>query len=66
MAQRIKNPSANAGVVKDAGSVPGSGRSPGEAMATHASNLTWRIPCGHSSLMGYSPWGCRESGTLSD
>ena len=25
----VKNPSANAGVIRDAGSIPGSGRSPG-------------------------------------
>ena len=28
----------------DQGSIPGSGRSPGEDMATHSSILTWRIP----------------------
>ena len=32
---------ANAG---DAGSIPGSGRSPGDEMATHSSVLAWRIP----------------------
>ena len=30
MAQWVKNPPANAGDVRDAGSIPGSGRSPGE------------------------------------
>ena len=29
---------------KDPGSVPGSGRSPGEEMATHSSIVAWRIP----------------------
>ena len=33
---------ANAGVIKDVGSIPGSRRSPG--MATHSSILAWRIP----------------------
>ena len=28
----------------DLGSIPGSGRSPGEGMAIHSSNLVWRIP----------------------
>ena len=28
----------------DPGSIPGSGRSPEEGMATHSSILTWRIP----------------------
>ena len=28
----------------DAGLIPGSGRSPGEGIATHSSILDWRIP----------------------
>ena len=28
----------------DLGSIPGSGRSPGEEMATHSSTLAWKIP----------------------
>ena len=28
----------------DPGSIPGSGRSPGEGKATHSSILAWRIP----------------------
>ena len=36
-----KDPPASAG---DAGSVPGSGRSLEEEMATHSSILAWRIP----------------------
>ena len=30
-------------------------------MATHSSILAWKIPWG-KSLVGYGPWGCRESG----
>ena len=39
---------------------PGSrlGRSPGEG-DSHSSILAWRIP-GLRSLVGYSPWGCKE------
>ena len=37
----VKNPSADAGSV---GSIPGSGRSPGEGMAAHSSILTWTVP----------------------
>ena len=37
----IKNPLANAG---DVGLILGSGRSPGEEMATCSSNLAWEIP----------------------
>ena len=36
-----KESACNAG---DQGSIPGSGRSPGEGMATHSSILAWRIP----------------------
>ena len=39
-----KNPRANAGEVRDADSVPGSGRSPGEGNGKHSSILAWRIP----------------------
>ena len=28
-------------------------------MATHSSILAWRIPRARS-LVGYSPWGCKE------
>ena len=40
----IKNPPANAGVVRDLGSIPGLGRSLEEGMATHPSIIAWRIP----------------------
>ena len=36
-----KESACNAG---DPGSIPGSGRSPGEGKATHSSILTWRVP----------------------
>ena len=39
----VKNPLANAGDVRDTGSIPGLGRSLEEGMATHSSNLAWRI-----------------------
>ena len=29
-------------------------------MATHSSFLAWKIS-GQRSLVGYSPWGCKES-----
>ena len=40
----VKNPPANAGDIRDAGSIPVSGRHPEEGMATHSSLLAWRIP----------------------
>ena len=33
-----------------------------KGLATHSSILAWRIH-GHSSLVGYSPWGCKEVDT---
>ena len=35
---------ANAGDARDLGSIPGSGRSPGEGTATHSSILAWELP----------------------
>ena len=40
----VKNPPASAGDIRDVGSVPQSGRSLEEGMATHSSILSWRIP----------------------
>ena len=44
MALVVKNLPANAGDIREAGSVPGSGRCPEGGMATHPSILAWRIP----------------------
>ena len=51
----VKNPPANAGDIRDTGSIPGSGRSPGGGHATHSSILAWRIP------MDRGAWGYKES-----
>ena len=40
----VKITAASAGDVRDVGSIPGSGRSLEEGMATHTSILAWRIP----------------------
>ena len=56
----VRNPSASAGDVRDEGSIPVSGRSPGEGMATHSSILAWN-PMDRQSLVGYSPSGYKES-----
>ena len=40
----VKNPPANAGNIRDTGSIPGSGRSLRRGHATHSSILAWRIP----------------------
>ena len=39
----------------DLGSIPGLGRSPGVRSGTSLN--------GQSSLVGYNPWGCKESNT---
>ena len=51
----VKVSACNAG---DLGLIPESGKSPG--MATHSSILAQRIPW-MEELVGYSPWGCKES-----
>ena len=51
MALAVKNPFANAGDIRDSGSIPGSQRSPGEG---HGNPF-------HVALAGYSPWGHKES-----
>ena len=38
----VKNPLASAGDIRDLGSVPGLGRSPGEGWTTCSSILAWR------------------------
>ena len=60
MALVVKNSPANAGDVRDMGSIPGSGRSPGEG---HGNPLVF-LPgesYGQRSLAGYSPQGHKES-----
>ena len=40
----VKNQPANAGDARDTGSIPGSGRSPGEGNGNPPSILAWKIP----------------------
>ena len=59
----VKKPPANAGDTRDAGLIPGSGRSPGEG---HGNPLQYSWPGeshGQNSLAGYSPWGRKASDT---
>ena len=56
----VKNSLANAGDTRDACSIPGLGRSPGEGKnAAHSGILAWEVPW-ERSLAGYSPWGRKE------
>ena len=59
MAQMVKNLPANAG---DVGSIPGSGRSPGEEWLPSPVFLPGESH-GQRSHVGYSSWGCKESDT---
>ena len=57
----VKNPLANAGDIRDEGSIPGSGRSPGEGNGNPLLILAWRIPwteepCGLQSLGSQKSW----------
>ena len=40
----VKNLPVSAGDIRDRGSIPGLGRSPGGGQATHSSILAWRVP----------------------
>ena len=59
----VKNPPANAGDRRDAGSIPGSGRSPGGGQGNPLQYSCLENPHGQKSLAGYSPWGRTESDT---
>ena len=60
MALVVKNPSAKAGDVRDADSVPGGGRCPEEGRGNPLPYSRLESH-GQRSLVGYSPWGHRES-----
>ena len=54
----VKNPSANAG---DVGLIPELGRSPGGGNEQPTPVFLPGEFHGQSSLVGYSPWGCKNS-----
>ena len=58
----IKNPPANAGDIRDAGSIRGSGKFPGGGHGNALQCSCLENPHGQRSLAGYSPWGPKESG----
>ena len=59
----VKKPLANTENVTDAGSIPGLGRSPGEGHGNPLQNSCLENPHGQRSLVGYSPWSCKELDT---
>ena len=56
----VKASACNAG---DLGSIPGSGRSPGEGNGNPLQYSCLEKSHGRRSLVGYSPRGCKESDT---
>ena len=59
----VKNTLAKAGDIKDTGLIPGSGRSPGEGKQQPIPVFLPAESHGQRSLVGYSPWGRKESDT---
>ena len=61
----VKNMPANAGDIRDAGSIPGSGRSPGgrHGNPLHPNPFLPGESHGQRSLVGYNPQGHTESDT---
>ena len=51
----VKSPPANAGNTRDAGLIPGSGRSPGRGLGNPSQYSYLENPHGQRSLVGYSP-----------
>ena len=51
----VKKPPANAGDIRDAGLIPGSGRSPGGGHGNPLQYSYLENPRGQRSLVGYSP-----------
>ena len=57
----VKNPLVNAGAIRDTGSIPGLGRSPGGGQGNPLQYSCLENPQGQRSLVGNSPWGHTES-----
>ena len=55
----VKNLPAKAGDIRDLGLIPGQENLLEKEMATHSGILAWEIH-GQRSLVGYSPWRCKE------
>ena len=60
MALEVKNPPANAGDVREVGSIPGSGRSPGGGHGNPLQYSCLENLLEQRSLAGYNPWGHKE------
>ena len=56
----VKNPPANAGDVRDTGSIPGLGRSPGEGNGNLLQYSCLENSMDRGAWRGYNPWGHKE------
>ena len=57
----VKNLPASAGYLRDAGVIPGLGRSPGGGTVSNPTQYSClENPHGQRRLVGYSPWGLKE------
>ena len=59
----VKNLPAKVGDIRDAGLIPGSGRSPGGGHGNPLQYSCLENPHEQGSLVGYNPQGCKESDT---
>ena len=59
----VKNLPANAGDVRDTGSIPGLGTSPGEGNGYPLQYYCLENSRDRGGLVGYTPWGCRVGHT---
>ena len=59
----VKNPSANAGDMRDMGLIPGSGRSPEEGHGNPLQYSCLENPMDRGELVGYGAQGHKESDT---
>ena len=57
----VKNQLANAEDLRDAGSIPGLGRSPGEGKGNPLQYSCLENSVDRRSWQAYSTWGCKES-----
>ena len=56
----VKNPDANAEDIRDTGSIPGVGRSPGGGHSKAFQYSCLENPHGQKNPAAYSPWGHKE------
>ena len=63
VAQVVENMPATTGDIRDAGSIPGSGRSPAEGHGNPLQYSCLENPMNRGAWWAYSPWGHKESDT---